>query len=532
MPQPEWWKTGVIYQIYPRSFLDPSGDGIGDLRGITTKLGYLKDLGISAIWLSPIFPSPDVDFGYDTSEYTGIDPKFGTIADFDKLLAEAHNNGIRIILDLALNHTSDQHPWFQQSRLSKDSRYSDWYIWKNPAPGGKEPNNWQSVFGGSAWKYDEVRQQYYYHMFTPQQPDVNWRNPDVRKVMINVLRYWLNKGVDGFRLDVFNQFFKSANFEDNPGKLGLRGFDRQKHVYDTNQPEMIELVKEIRALMDEYPETYVVGETFLADQNMVKSYTEPGMLHAAFDFFLLNCKFQAKCYSDWITQMRDYVDKGYWPTTVLNNHDTKRSASRYEDNETDERSKVAATALLTLPGTPYMYYGEELGMRDIQLSRGQVKDPVGKMFWPFHKGRDGCRAPMQWNALGNAGFTGGSPWLPVNPDFSTRNVQVLAADEKSIFSVYKQLISLRKFFRAFSLGAFVTLKSPAGVIGYKRTFELQEFLVYLNFEKTASTIDLPRGIGNRHWKLMFSTKSTTYDEMIFSGVPIPGESALIFVLSE
>ena len=512
--------------------MDSNGDGIGDLRGIQSKLDYLKDLGVSALWLSPIFPSPDVDFGYDIAEYTNIDRKFGSMADFERLLEASHAAGIRIILDLALNHTSDQHPWFQQSRLSKINRYSDWYIWRDPAPGGGAPNNWQSIFGGSGWTYDELRKQYYYHMFTPQQPEVNWRHPDVRKVMMNVLRFWLNKGVDGFRLDVFNQFFKSAKFEDNPSKLGLRGFDRQKHIYDTDQPEMIELVKEIRLLMDEYPETYVVGETFMETTEMVMNYTAPGMLHAAFDFSLLRCKFQAKCFSDWIVKMREYLDGGYWPTTVLNNHDTKRSATRYQDDATDARSKVAATALLTLPGTPYMYYGEELGMRDIELTRGQVMDPVGKMFWPFHKGRDGCRAPMQWNALGNAGFTGATPWLPVNPDFATRNVQVMNLEEKSIYAVYKQLISMRKFFRAFSVGSFVTLKTPPGAIGYKRTFELQEFLVYLNFGKKTASIDLPRGIGNRHWKLLFSTKSTTYDEQIFTGIPMPGESALIFVLSE
>ena len=256
-----WWRDGIIYQIYPRSFADSNGDGIGDLQGIIGRLEYLSELGIDAIWLSPIYPSPDVDFGYDVAHYTDVDPKFGTLEDFQQLVDESRRHNIRIILDLVLNHTSDQHPWFLESRKSKDNPYHDWYLWKDSKPGGGPPNNWQAVFGGSGWQYDPHLDQYYYHMFYKEQPDLNWRNPDVRAALLNVFRFWLDRGVSGFRLDVFNNYFKDPLFRDNPPRLGIRGFDRQKHIYDTSQPEMYPLLEEIRRLLDQYPESYVVGET-------------------------------------------------------------------------------------------------------------------------------------------------------------------------------------------------------------------------------------------------------------------------------
>jgi len=291
-----WWRDGIIYQIYPRSFADSNGDGIGDLNGITARLDYLAELGVDALWLSPISPSPDVDFGYDVSDYVDIDPKFGTLADFDRLLAEAHRRNIHIVLDLVLNHTSDQHPWFQESRQSRASARRDWYIWRDPAPGGGKPNNWQSVFGGSAWQWDPHTRQYYLHLFYKEQPDLNWRNPEVRQAMLDVFRFWLDRGVDGFRLDVFNMYFKDAGFRSNPPKPGLRGFDRQQHIYDHSQPEMFPLLAEIRAILDAYPERYAVGETFMGSPEHAAEYVGPDKLHAAFEFDLLHCRWNPADY--------------------------------------------------------------------------------------------------------------------------------------------------------------------------------------------------------------------------------------------
>ncbi|MEJ5203122.1 MAG: alpha-amylase family glycosyl hydrolase, partial [Anaerolineales bacterium] len=284
-----WWQEGVIYQIYPRSFMDSNGDGIGDLNGILTKLDYLVDLGVDAIWLSPIYPSPDVDFGYDVSDYLSIDPKFGNLQEFDQLISEAHNRGIHVILDLVLNHTSDRHPWFKEALSSRDNPYHDWYIWKDSPSNRRPPNNWQSIFGGSAWEYVPELAQYYYHMFYKEQPDVNWRNPQVRRAMMDVIRFWLERGVDGFRLDVFNVYFKHADFPDNPPALGLRGFDRQKHMYDINQPELLPLLAEIRQIVDQYPQRYLVGETFLSTAEHAAKYCSTKLLHAAFNFEFLHC---------------------------------------------------------------------------------------------------------------------------------------------------------------------------------------------------------------------------------------------------
>ena len=285
---PSGGATGIIYQIYPRSFADSNGDGIGDLPGITTRLDHLVDLGVDAIWLSPIYPSPDVDFGYDITDYRSIDPRFGRMEDFDRLLEEAHRRGIRIILDLVLNHTSDQHPWFQASKASRDNPYRDWYIWQD----GKRrspPNNWESRFGGRAWELDPASGQYYYHMFYKQQPDLNWQNPKVRQAVLDMISFWLEKGVDGFRLDVFNAFFKHPGFLDNPPRLGLRGFDRQRHIYDTDQPEMLPFLAELRSLLDSYPDRYAVGETFLSDPQKAARYCGPDRLHGAFNFDLTRC---------------------------------------------------------------------------------------------------------------------------------------------------------------------------------------------------------------------------------------------------
>jgi alpha-glucosidase len=319
-----WWRDGVIYQIYPRSFADNNNDGLGDLTGIIDRLDYLADLGIDAIWLSPFYPTPDRDFGYDISDYTDVDPRFGTLEDLDRLVRSAHQRGIRIVLDLVLNHTSDQHAWFKESLASRDNPRADWYIWRDA------PNNWQSVFGGRAWTYVRERGQYFYHMFLPEQPDVNWRNPAVREALLGVVKFWLDRGVDGFRLDVFNVYFKSADFRDNPGKPGLRGFDRQQHLHDFDQPEMIPLLHDLRSLLDSYPERYAVGETFYSTPEKIKRYCRPDGLHAAFNFEFTHAPFQPARY---IKAIRDWqqieMDEGIWPIYVLGNHDVRRMATRH-----------------------------------------------------------------------------------------------------------------------------------------------------------------------------------------------------------
>lgn len=511
-----WWRDGIIYQIYPRSFADSNGDGIGDLNGITARLDYLEWLGVDAIWLSPVYPSPDVDFGYDVSDYCDIDPKFGTLADFDHLLSEAHRRGIRVVMDLVLNHTSDQHPWFQASRASRDNPYRDWYLWRDPAPGGGPPNNWQSVFGGKGWEFDPTTGQYYFHMFYKQQPDLNWRNSEVRKAILDVFRFWLDRGVDGFRLDVFNVYFKHPDLPNNPPALGVRGFDRQRHCYDCDQPEMIPLLNEIRALLDSYPERYVVGETFLSSTEKAAQYIGPDRLHAAFNFEFLRVPWKPARFLEIIQRWERALGAEDWPNYVFNNHDITRSATRWAgDNrlwkpgEDDARLKVAATLLLTLRGTPYLYYGEEIGMRDIPIrSRREVKDPVGKLYWPFYKGRDGCRSPMQWEAGPNAGFTAANarPWLPLHANAAGRNVAAQSADPGSLLNYYRQLIALRRACPALTEGMFLPLTHGTNyLLAYTRQTAEQMIIVALNFSGRRQRLVLGKGLAKEELCLLLST---------------------------
>lgn len=500
-----WWRDGVIYQIYPRSFADSNGDGLGDIQGITARLNYLEDLGITAIWLSPFYPTPDSDFGYDVSNHVDIDPRFGNLADFDELLVESHRRGICIILDLVLNHTSDHHPWFLESRSSKVNPKNDWYIWRNAAPAGGVPNNWQAVFGGRAWTYESARNQYYYHMFLKEQPDVNWRNPEVRKAQMDVVRFWLERGVDGFRLDVFNVYFKDAEFRNNPPRLGLRGFDRQYHVHDSDQPEMIPLLNKLRAILDLYPERYAVGETFFATPEKAAYYCGSERLHSAFNFDFSERRYNPVEFLDAIRKCEKAAGTNIWPNYVLSNHDIPRPATRYARGEDDSRVKVAMALLLTLRGTPFLYYGEEIGMRDVSLRRGQIMDPPGRKYWPLYKGRDGCRSPMQWDDSVNAGFTSGKPWLPLHPDYPIRNVAAQREDPDSVFNLTRKLISLRKEIPALREGAFIPVSGvPRGVLAYLRRIEQQMVLVALNFtsrRNKISTGSIPKG----RWELLIST---------------------------
>ncbi|MEW6093977.1 MAG: alpha-glucosidase [Chloroflexota bacterium] len=516
-----WWRDGVIYQIYPRSFADSNRDGLGDLPGITAKLDYLAGLGIDGIWLSPIYPTPDKDFGYDISDYCNVDPRFGTLADFDRLVEQAHQRGLHILLDMVMNHTSDQHPWFVESRSSRNNPKRDWYIWRPPAPlrlppcspkmgeekeRGGVPNNWQASFGGRAWEYDPATGEYYLHLFTREQPDVNWRNPEVRRAQLDVFRFWLKRGADGFRLDVFNAYFKHPDFPDNPSKFGLRAFDRQQHIHDIDQPEMMPLLNELRLLLDSYPERYAVGETYFATPEKTVSYCGPDKLHAAFSFDFTSHTseiLEALRIHTWnprwimkkvLAREAIFNAAGVWPTTVMSNHDLPRAASRYCRGEDDRMAKIVMTLLLTLRGTPFLYQGEEIGMRDVPLKRSEILDPPGKKYWPIYKGRDGCRSPMQWDDSPNAGFSPARPWLRVHPNYLTRNVKRQQTKPDSLFNFTKALIALRKSHPALRRGDLEPVAATRDILAYLRKSQEQTILVILNFSKKRQVFSIPSGI--------------------------------------
>lgn len=516
----KWWQEGIIYQIYPRSFADSNGDGFGDIPGITSRLDYLADLGVDAVWLSPIYPSPDADFGYDVADHIAIDHRYGSMEDFDKFCSRAHKLGIRVILDMVMNHTSDQHEWFKESRSSINHPKRNWFIWMNPTEKGGVPNNWQSSFGGSAWEYDNQSGQYYLHSFLKEQPDVNWRNPDLRKAQLDVFRFWLEKGVDGFRLDVFNAYFKDAKFRNNPGKFGLRSFDRQEHLYDINQPEMMDFLNEFRALLDEYPDRYAVGETYVTSIQNTIQYTGKDKLHTAFSFDYFGSEISFPWNAEFIkerTALRDslFAENEVYPTTVFSNHDKPRAAGRTANKwrnkgEDDYQALLAMTLLLTLKGTPFMYYGEEIGMRDIQLGRSEIMDPPGKKYWPVYKGRDGCRSPMQWDETEYAGFSNHKPWLKIHPDYLHRNVNSQKKDPGSIYNFTKKLISIRRTKDALRRGTYRCFyRSDTGVLAYERKYIFgeisQRIIIYLNFSGSTRTAGFVRDADSENAHILLSS---------------------------
>ncbi len=493
-----WWKEGVIYQIYPRSFMDTNGDGVGDLPGITGKLDYLSDLGVEGIWLSPINTSPMFDFGYDISDYRGIDPVFGTHKDFDRLIREAHRRGIRIIMDLVLNHSSHLHPWFVESRSSRDNPKRDWYIWCDGVK-GKEPNNWMAYFGGRAWEWDEATAQYYLHSFLKEQPDFNWRNPDMKKAAFGEIQYWLDRGVDGFRLDVVNFFIKDELCRSNPFGMGKypRPYDLQKHIFDRDRPEMRGLLAEWRALLDSYSDRMMVGEIVAEKPNpsLAASYLGDGTdgLHLSFDFSFMNRDWGADVFRARLEAYHNFIPGEGWPCTVFSNHDQVRSLTRYASgSDTLKRAKIIAAALLTVRGTPFIYYGEEIGMKNGCVRRGELRDPVGIKYWPFNSGRDGARTPMQWSAGHGAGFSSGAPWLPLCDNYREANVESQSNDRDSLLTFYRDLIALRKGSAALRRGDLRFLDAGKDILAYTRKEGDEEMLVLLNFStsvrKTAATL--------------------------------------------
>lgn len=505
-----WWQDGAIYQIYPRSFQDSNGDGVGDLNGIRQRLDYLQGLGVTALWLSPISPSPMYDFGYDISDYENIDPVFGTLADFDALVADAHARGIRIVLDMVFNHTSHLHPWFLDSRSGRDNPKRDWYLWRDPGPDGGPPNNWESVFGGKGWEYDTATGQYYYHQFLKEQPDLNWRNPEVRARMMDVLRFWLARGVDGFRFDVIMSFFKDDLFRDNPVVVNsplalVRAFDRQKHLYDRDRPEMQPVLADIRHLLDEQPGRAAVGE--VDDLDMALRFVGPDRLHMAFNFDFLGTRWLPRLFMESIKRYEEGLPEGGWPSYVLGNHDRDRLASRFGAGPySDARARVAAALLLTQRGTPYLYYGDELGMVNGSLNRDEIQDPAGKLYWPMYQGRDPERTPMQWSGEPYAGFSPNPPWLRVNADFAKRNVAVQDADPASVLNTYRALLRLRRESIALRRGTtrFV-VKRPVEGLAYLREAPGQTLLVALNFFGWAIDLKLEGPLPSEHWHVRYST---------------------------
>ncbi len=489
-----WWKEGVIYQIYPRSFQDTNGDGIGDLNGIIQRLDYLNDgtpnsLGIDAIWLSPIYPSPMYDFGYDISDYRSIDSTFGDLKIFQKLLREAHKRKIRIIMDLVVNHTSHLHPWFLDSRSSRKSAKRDWYIWKDPKD-GKEPNNFLATFGGKAWTWDEKTGQYYYHSFLPEQPDLNWRNPEVKKAVFDMIEYWLDMGVDGFRLDVVNLYYKDAQWRDNPTRLfkGMRPFDRMVHIYDRDQPEMHELLRDLRKLIDKRKDRMTVGEIMMDPPGKVEIpasyYGNNDELHMAFNFAFLYSFWGAANFKKVIDEWENALGEKNWPNYTLSNHDFRRHITRYYHRKYEmHRAKLTALMLLTLRGTPFLYYGEEIGMESERIPRQYLQDPVGIRYWPFHPGRDSERKPMCWDDSEKGGFTTGQPWLPLYSKLAKRNVKTMQADPGSLWSFYRDTIRIRKKSKALRQGSIATGLDPTGnVLFYTREFGRERFHIVLNFD--------------------------------------------------
>lgn len=526
-----WWRDGVIYQIYPRSFKDNNDDGIGDLPGITEKLDYLMDLGVDAIWLSPVYPSPDFDFGYDIADYYDIDQKFGGMVAFDKFLVEAHNRNIHVIMDLVLNHTSDHHPWFQQSKSSKDNSFRDWYIWKKSMNEGKKPNNWQSRFGNSGWELDKITEEYYFHMFFKEQPDLNWRNPKVVQEILDMIKFWLDKGVDGFRLDVFNAYFKDADFKNNPYKIGLTKFDQQKHINDLDQPEMFDFLKKFRSLLDSYPNRYSVGETFMGDHQTAANYMGDQALHAAFDFSFQTNRYNPASFFKTIQQWDHVLDQKGWPSYVLNNHDVVRSATRFTKSEDDDRLKILATLMMTLRGTPFLYYGEEIGMRDIPITKkSEVLDPVGRHFWPFYKGRDGCRSPMQWSEDPFAGFSKEKPWLPVHYNYSWRNVESQNSNSESLFNFYKNLLRIRKMNQVFQKGMFLPITyEPHKLLAFVRQTADQTALIALNFSKRNVGLVLSSQLLGGDWKFLISNKRDSFPSVRDRKIMLEGNEAMVLI---
>ena len=534
-----WWQKGVVYQIYPRSFQDSNGDGIGDLPGITERLDYLSNiLGVDAIWLSPIYPSPMHDFGYDVADYCDIHPLFGTLADFDRLLEETHKRGLKLMLDLVPNHTSDEHPWFLESRSSRDNPKRDWYLWCDPAPGGGVPNNWLSHFGGPAWTLDEKTGQYYLHQFVKQQPDLNYRNPDVLKAMLDSMRFWLDKGVDGFRVDVIGLMMKDPEFRDepqNPNWDGIYPFTKLLHIYTANLPEVHELIQEMRKVLDEYDDRMMVGETYLPNDMLMVYYGTPDKreCHLPFNFQLILAPWNAPKVKKMVDDYEAALPADAWPNWVLGNHDRHRLATRVGPSQ----ARVANMLLLTLRGTPTCYYGDELGMENVAIPPEKIQDPpaVNQPEIAHIVGRDPERTPMQWDDSPNAGFAAPAVkdlWLPLAPDFREVNVESELKDARSVLNFYRNLVACRKSSPALLWGDYRSVEldsaeAKANCFVFTRQAAEERVLVALNFSPQDQKLSLSQlGKG----KVILSTMMDREDEVDLGDFTLRANEGCIIAL--
>jgi alpha-glucosidase len=535
--QDDWWKRAVVYELYPRSFADSDNDGIGDIKGITQHLDYLADLGVDAIWMTPMFPSPQADFGYDVADYNDVDPQFGTVADVDALIAQGKGQGIKLILDFVINHSSDKHPWFVQSRASKTNLYRDFYIWRDGKPDGTPPNNWTSLFGGSAWDKDPNTGQYYYHFFYAQQPDLNWRNPKVEKAMFDAAEWWLKRGVYGYRLDAVGTMFERADLKDNPPAPGKDAFGlpEQNRIYNTEQPEMhTELQRLRQQVIDRYPGRILIGETYVGTSAELSKFYGAHNDEVQLPMFLSLIGIKPLTASALRPKIEAVENNpvGGWPCFALNNHDQRRVPSRYDlpaGTTGDDMAKLTAAMLLTLRGTPILYYGEELGMVNNDPKRVEdVQDIIGKKGWPKEKGRDGERTPMQWNANVNAGFNSGAkPWLPVGPDYTTRNVTAQRNDPNSVLNFYRTLIAERRSSPALAGDMAMVDRANPNVLSYVRTGGGKKLLTVLNFGSSAADLTLAQLGGGKAGRVIVQNRA----QLGGSGVHLAPLGALVVEIS-
>jgi alpha-glucosidase len=533
----QWWKHAVLYEIYPRSFGDTNGDGIGDLNGITAHLDYLKDLGVDGVWITPFYPSPQVDFGYDISDYRAIDPQYGTMADFERLVAEASKRNIRVITDLVLNHTSDQHAWFKESSSSRANPKAGWYVWRDGRPNRRPPNNWLSIFGGSAWQYVPTRNQFYYHAFYKEQPDLNWRDREVRNAMYDVMRFWMKRGSAGFRLDAITSLFEDPQFRDESYLPGTTPFGdrRVSREYSDNLPEIHDVLREVRKVTDEFPGRVLIGENYLPNVGeLAKMYGKNHdelQLPMDLQYGFIN-QLSAPLFREKLREAETQLN-GNMPLLVFDNHDNRRSWNRYADGKHDAAiAKLVATLLLAPRGTALLYYGQEIGMpNNDPKSKAEVRDPIGIIGWPKEIGRDGERTPMQWSAAPNAGFSNGAKtWLPVGPDYRTRNVAVESKDPNSMLNYYKALIRLRRQNSAMRDGALELIdEQNPNVLAFLRRSGAAVLLVAMNFTDApqAAPYDLAsKGVrGTKLRKLLSSFQGPGPSDV--SAVKLPAYGAYI-----
>lgn len=499
----EWWRGALIYQVYPRSFSDSNGDGLGDLPGITEKLPYIAALGVDAIWISPFFKSPMLDFGYDIADYCAVDPIFGNIDDFKTLLQTAHHLNLKVIIDQVISHSSEQHAWFQESRQNRTNPKADWYVWADAKPDGREPNNWLSFFGGSAWTWEPSREQYYLHNFLTSQPDLNFHNPEVRQAQLDNMRFWLDLGVDGFRLDVANFYFHDKQLRDNPvltadqattvGVAKVNPYSQQQHIYDISQPENIDFLKELRELMDEYPERTTMGEINGENSLQIMSQYTRGSehLHMAYTFDLLGKDSGVAHISQLITQLDASLADG-WPCWALANHDVERVVTRWGNNKDSAQfSLVAMAMLISLRGSVCIYQGEELGLPEANVAFEDIADPYGKPFWPEYKGRDGCRTPMVWNNESGGGFSTNKPWLPIDPEHLPLSVSSQLDDENSVLNKMRQLLQWRQNVPALVKGE-QTIIDGTGAYCWIRSDGQQSILCAFNLTDARICFESPK----------------------------------------